>query len=79
MWGKDIIPKTPERQRKMKCRDAKVGLMHRWSLARIASGLSRTYLVSGWEERGQLAMDGIRVDRNEQIEEDYRKILENGG
>lgn len=45
MPGKDIIPKTPERQGKMKCRDGKV--THRWSLARTAAGWSRTYLVDG--------------------------------
>lgn len=36
MRGKDIIPKTPERLSKMKSRDVKVGLTHRWSLARTA-------------------------------------------
>lgn len=50
MRGRDIIPKTPERQRKMKCRDVKESLTHRWSLARTAAGWSRTYLVDGRRE-----------------------------
>lgn len=67
-WGKDIIPKSPERLGKMKCRDVKVSWTHRWSLARTAVRFSRTYLVNGWEERGQLAVDGIRVNRNGQTD-----------
>lgn len=52
----------------MKCRDIKVGLTHRWSLARTNAGVSRTYSIIGWEDRWQLAVDGKRVHRNEQTD-----------